>query len=363
MKYFIYIVVIIVVSYTIFQSTTFESNFIPYDNELLNYTGRIGEKVGEAAEIYWSGSSVKFSFKGTGAKAVLRDEAGDNYFNVIIDNDSIYVIRPGKEKYPVELAVNLSDTLHTIEIYKRTEWTLGKTWFYGIELDNGSELLASEKNNRKIEFFGNSITAGYAVEDYSEKDSPDSIFTNNYNTYGAITARYFNADAHFTVRSGIGIMVSWFPMIMPEMFDRLNPENPDSKWNFEKFAPDVVVINLFQNDSWLVGLKDEEQFSARFGEEPPSEKFIIDSYQNFAATIRETYPEAHIICMLGAMDITKDGSPWPGYVKEAVANLGDDNIYTLFVPFKNTGGHPKVKEQQVIADSLIRFIEKENILH
>ena len=43
-------------------------------------------------------------------------------------------------------------------------------------------------------------------------------------------------------------MVSWFPLIMPEMYDRLTPTEASSKWDFSSYQPDVVVVNLFQND-------------------------------------------------------------------------------------------------------------------
>ncbi len=62
-------------------------------------------------------------------------------------------------------------------------------------------------------------------------------------------------------------MLSWFPEIMPEIYDRLNPGDPDSKWDFTLFTPDVVVINLFQNDSWLVNNPEHEQFKARLGQQ------------------------------------------------------------------------------------------------
>ena len=58
------------------------------------------------------------------------------------------------------------------------------------------------------------------------------------------------------------------------------------------------------------------------------------------------------------MDITKEESPWPGYVAKAVASLDDDRIYTHFMPYKNTPGHPRIEEQQKMAESLIRFIEE-----
>ena len=119
-----------------------------------------------------------------------------------------------------------------------------------------------------------------------------------------------------------------------------------------------VVLNLFQNDSRLVKMPDNDQFKNRFGKERPTEEFIEKSYAEFVETIRSKYPNADIVCMLGNMDITKEGSPWSGYVEDAVASLNDNKISTVFVPYKNTSGHPKVAEQQIIADSLISHIKK-----
>ena len=58
------------------------------------------------------------------------------------------------------------------------------------------------------------------------------------------------------------------------------------------------------------------------------------------------------------MDATKAGSKWPGYIDAAVASLKDKNVTTHFFPYKATPGHPKLKEQQAMADALIAFIEK-----
>jgi hypothetical protein len=55
-------------------------------------------------------------------------------------------------------------------------------------------------------------------------------------------------------------MLSWFPLIMPEMYDRADPTDSTSKWDFSKYTPDVVVINLFQNDSWLARRHDFPEF-------------------------------------------------------------------------------------------------------
>jgi hypothetical protein len=234
----------------------------------------------------------------------------------------------------------------------------GKTWLYAFLPDEHTTLLpAPAARKRKIEFFGNSITCGYAVEDSTGKDRGTAFYENAYIAYGAITARHFNAEFNCTVKSGIGITISWFPLIMPEMYDRLDPEDPGSKWDFSLFRPDVVVINLFQNDSWLVNMPAHDQFKARFGQKAPGADSIVSAYKRFVQQVRAKYPGAYIICMLGNMDATREGSPWPGYIQQAVTALEDKKMFTLFVPYKGTPGHPGIADQQVLADSLIRFID------
>ncbi len=331
--------------------------FISPDNQNIEYMGRIDFSSAEKAIFYWPGTSAAITFKGTSISALLSDEKGKNFYNVIID-DSIHVLNCDHGKKWYTLAKGMEDKTHHVELFKRTEWDQGETHFFGFELNPGAKIFKSAKDNdRVIEFFGNSITAGYANEDYSDNDSPDSIYTNNYMSYAAITARHFDAEYYCTAKGGIGIVVSWFPMIMPEMYNRLDPEDSSSLWDFSNVTPDIVVINLFQNDSWLVNMPDHDQFAARFGETPPTEEEIIIAYKDFVGTIRNTYPKAHIICALGSMDATKAGSPWPGYIEEAVDRLDDNNIYTHFFSFIQKPGHPKVDDHQKMAQNLIRFIE------
>ncbi len=324
------------------------------------FMGRV-TKSKSMVEMFWSGTSASITFEGTTAGVWLKDENGANYFDVIIDHDSITVLHPDNTKHLYLLATNLPKGTHTITLFKRTEWTRGKTNFYGFQLNAGAIVFPTPPKEKNIEFYGNSITAGYAVGDYSGKDSPDSIFTNNYDSYAAVTARYFDAGYTCIARSGIGIMVSWFPMIMKDMYYRKNPADADSYWDFNQFKPDIVVINLLQNDSWLIKKPEYIEFKHRFGHTPPTSDSIIRSYREFVQTIRSKYPEAQIICMLGNMDITQQGSIWPGYVEKAVAALNDKKIHTLFAPYKGTPGHPRVEEQQQLADTLITFIEKKHL--
>lgn len=330
--------------------------YVPAKDGNVKMVGRI-QREPDGAVVFWPGTSIKINFRGTGARVWIDDERGANYFNVIINGKFHRYIRldSGKQQYP--LLENAKDTIHQIELIKRTEWDLGSSKIFGFTIQ-GRLLPPDPPSKRKIEFFGNSITAGYAIEDNTGGDSPDSIYTNHYSTYGAITARHFRADAYFTVRSGIGVMISWFPLIMPEMYDRLDPRDSSSRWDFSSFQPQVVVVNLMQNDSWLVNLPQEESFKLRFGTTKPSEAEIVDAYRQFISQIRDVYPDAKIICAIGSMDASKTGSPWPEYVQEAVDELDDRSITTLVFPYIEHDGHPRVSDNEKMADQLIDYIAR-----
>jgi Carbohydrate esterase 2 N-terminal/GDSL-like Lipase/Acylhydrolase family len=331
---------------------------ISFNDAHIRYMGRIAMK-DSAAQLAWPGTSVKMNFSGTGVSVLLQDERGDNYFNVILDGKVASILHPDAGKKVYTLASGLPAGKHILELFKRTEWEMGKTWLFQFILDNNTIALeAPPQQKRRMEFFGNSITCGYAVEDNTGQDRGTAPYENGYISYAAITARHFDAAFNSTSKEGIGILVSWFPLIMPEMYDRLDATDPGSKWDFSKYTPDIVVINLFQNDSWLFKMPNHPQFKARFGTTAPSPDSIIRAYRGFVKNIRQKYPKAWIICALGNMDAVAPGAPWPGYIEAAVAPLKDNRLYTHIFPYKNTPGHPKPAEQQAMADDLIAFIEK-----
>jgi hypothetical protein len=342
----------------LFVKTGWSQQVINSTDPHIHYMGRISFGP-DAAELIWPGSSATINFNGTGVKATLKDEGGENYFKVIVDGNVLPDIHLDTLQHSYTLATNLPKGKHTLQLFKRTEWVMGNTWLYNFELDSNSPLTtAPPTKKRKIEFYGNSITCGFAVLDTAGKDRGSAPFEDNYLSYAAITARHFNAEYSCIARSGIGVLVSWFPQTMPEMYDLLDPSDSTSKWDFGKYTPDIVVINLFQNDSWIVLKPDQPEFKHRFDSTAPAADQIIAAYEKFVQNIRNKYPQAHIICALGNMDATKQGSPWPSYIEKAVSNLHDKKMTTHFFPYKNKPGHPSKAEQQVMADDLISYIEK-----
>lgn len=328
---------------------------IPYDHEHIYSEGRIGLNPDLGArEIWWPGSMVSLKFQGDAISATLEDERGDNFFNIIVDGEPSGVLHLDSGKHEYLLASGLDQDVHTVELHKRNDWSFGWSRFYGFEL-NGTLTYAPEKKAQLIEFYGNSITTGYGNEDYTGEDRATGEVTNNYLAYGALTARNLGMEYSCISHSGIGIMVSWHSLIMPEEYYRQVPSDADSRWDFQGNQADYVVVNLFQNDSWLVEKPDHPQFIRRFGDTAPTGEEIRAAYVDFLNQVRTAHPKANIICMLGNMDITRPGSIWPVYVHQAAEQAGG-KIHTLFVPYKDTPGHPKVEEQQILADRLTGLI-------
>jgi hypothetical protein len=342
-----------------FFSTLAQINVKP-NHPKLTYSGRVFTNQ-DSTSIYWPGTAININFKGTSLKAKLKSTKEDAYFYLIL-GDSVHSKIEVLKNQPVSsytLASNLSLKNHSATLFKLSNSTSANQ-FYGFQLSNDGKILKPNKlPKRKIEFYGNSITAGHGVDTPpSIIDSGEPKYFNNYYTYAAITARYFNAQYVNTSRSGIGVMLSWFPEIMPETFNRLDPLESSSLWDFNNYQPQIIVVNLFQNDSWLVNSPKHQQFIDRFGTQKPMQSFITNAYKNLITSIRQNNPKAIIICALGNMDATKENSKWPEYIKTATSELNDSKIYNLIFPYKNSAGHPKRNEQEAMAKQLISFIEE-----
>jgi hypothetical protein len=336
----------------------FGKKLITPDSPNIVYHGRINFSNSLAPEIYWAGSGFTLWFEGTSVEIVLDDKKGEeynNYYNAIVDDkvSEIKVIQCIEGQVGYKIAEGLEPGVHKLQLLRRTDSTTPLTKFMGVKIDSNKQLIEPQEQqpSLKIEFYGNSITSGHGILDETRMNNDNRVTWNNYLTYAAKTAGSLNADYRCISMSGIGIMVSWNPLTMPKLFDRLNPNQEGSKWDFSQWQADIVVINLGQNDSWLINNMKEV----------PNDEQRIEAYFNFIKSIREKYNNAIIVCTLGNMGACKTGSKWPGYVASAVEkcnmDLNDAKVFYVPMTYKNTEGHPTVSEHQEMADVLIPFIK------
>ncbi len=329
------------------------------DQPQLQYTGRIDFSNRAAPALSWPASSITANFTGSSLAVILDDSKGSNSFNAFIDGDLEHPIvlqcNKGEKIYPV--ADNLSGETHQLLLTKRTEGENGATLFRGLVLADAAHLLpAPPRLPHRMEIYGDSITCGMGNEAADGAPDNNPREENSFLTYGAIAARDLHAELHLISQSGIGVIISWFDFIMPQFYDQLSAVgNNDTHWDFSQWTPDVVVINLFQNDKWLIDQKKRIT-------PPPTDEERIKAYSEFVKTIRGKYPQAWIICALGSMDATEPGSKWPGYITAAVEQMRQENprdhIDTLFFEFTGYGAHPRVRHHRANAVKLTAFIRE-----
>jgi len=246
--------------------------------------------------------------------------------------------KQGIDTYPI--ASGLDEGEHEFAIWKRTETFQERLDFIGLGLE-GDILNLPPRPLLNIEVFGDSISAGLALDAIGDDQSPP--FSNAYLTYGAVIAREMEAAYHGIAISGIGLKNSWGPTNMvDDHWFRVDPNDPASLWDFTLFRPDIVIVNLGQNDYW----------TANPG---PS---IIDEYVAFGNQIRSTYGEdTSIIFALGTMCAVE--SAMADYVVTA-ANMmqesGDERVFSILFPFPGHYDHPHAMENRYMADMLLELI-------
>lgn len=229
--------------------------------------------------------------------------------------------------------------------------------FHGFILNNTFLTSPAPLPSRKIEFIGNSITCGYGIE-AADASAPYTEETANYYfTYAAKTARWLKAQAYVVARSGIGVYRNYNG---PKTGDAVNMNTEykytmlydDSQlWDFTRFTPDVVCVNLGTNDTSTEGADST---------------LLAKGFYNLYKQIRSHYPDAKIIflsgCMMkgNALKMAKDAMD--STMRLALSN-GDTNVYRL--DFETHDGslgygaswHPSMKQHDVMAKQLTSYLK------
>ncbi|HEX3774774.1 MAG TPA: SGNH/GDSL hydrolase family protein, partial [Polyangiaceae bacterium] len=311
------------------------------------FIGRFDMTNPNAPVAEWSGSAISLRFTGTSIGVTLSDGASD-VFEVIIDGQqSVVPSIGGTNKYT--LGSGLSNGPHDLLIYKRTEAFFGDMAFGGFDIDPSAYLAGDPVPTRRIELIGDSISAGYGDEGMNPCMFMPST-ENQYLSYGPLAARALNADLYTEAWSGIGMVSnSGGDTTMPTMPERYGKTLPVKDamdtWDFSKYTPDAVVINLGTND-----------FSAG----DPGMNFQT-TYTSFVTMLRGHYANARIYLavgpMLGGGSYTQAKTYLNGVIS-ARASAGDKNLALLEFGTQDAAdglgcdSHPSLKTHQKMADKL-----------
>lgn len=315
----------------------------------IRYIGRVDLSDPDRPRFDWSGVTIEAVFGGTSLTVLLDD--GRNLYNVTIDGQpSVLATEPGQTAYTV--ASGLPDGEHTLRLVKRTEALVGTAAFNGLRLDPGRGLAPlPDPAPRRIEFVGDSITTGYGNEGASATCSFTAATQNIAISYAAMTADALGADYMITAYSGLGVVRNYgfadqlSQGTMFSVFNQTLANEPGSVWDFGRWVPDVVVVNLGTND---------------FSTNPqPERDLFLRGYTDLLAGIRLRYPQADIVAVAGPI-MLDPATSLIGTAVDQLRRTGDDQIH--FVELENTliipddygcDYHPNVVGQEKMARQLI----------
>jgi len=332
--------------------------FVGADHPDLVYVGRVSFARPEAPTFTYPGVQIHALFEGTSVAMKSKPEAG--YYMVEIDTLPAFKVHPQRPDSIAPLASGLAQGTHRLTLTYCNEGMVLHPEFYGLVLDTGCSLAARPAlPNRRIEFIGNSITCGYGNEGSLNEKSFSYKTQNAYLTYAAMAARALGAQWMSVARSGIGIYRNYGgnregdKITMPALYEHTLLGTRGERWDFGRFTPNVVCVNLGTNDISL-GNYDADLLAAAFC--------------RFVSQLRSHYPQAKIVLLTGPMSkADKHLAALQDAQRKAVADAaarGDHEVYRFdFTPADGSLGygthyHPTLAQHRLMADELVPFLRQ-----
>jgi lysophospholipase L1-like esterase len=300
------------------------------------YSGRIDRSDPAKVKLYWPGSQVRARFTGTSLAGRFSTGASAVTWVAVIDGDAANQVRFTVPAYAnsqsVPVVGGLADGVHRVDLYKVAEVDAPVT-FHGLTVDAGKGLLKAEPlPARRIEFYGDSITAGAAPDPAvanADRGNDGQWLGNIVNAFDGVTARALGADARIIAKGGTGVSGSWSGLpTLRTFWNKLDLWS--IPYDLTQWTPQAVVIAIGHNDLYR---------------KPSDEQFIAD-YRAQIADLRATYPSAEIFCINTTMSL-----PNTQWEKAVVPLLGSDPKLhlRLYDPQQNHGGHPRGDDHAAMA--------------
>jgi hypothetical protein len=326
--------------------------------------GRIDMEQAEGPVLVFPASYVKIRFIGNYLRVEVSNKHlyWDNYFGTIIDGVQSRYRLPENGRMSFELVKELEAGEHEVTLFKRMD-SCHLLQFHGFYVNQGAQLLNPEPlPKRKLEVYGDSVSAGEVAEAIYYEGQPDpdhqGQYHNSYFSYAWMTARKANAQLHNFAQGGIALLdqTGWYGVPeyvgMENVYHKIeyNPNLGETKdWDFSRYTPDIVVVAIGQNDSHPHDFMAE----AYHGE---AAVYWRERYGKFIRQLLSHYPEARIVL---TTTILEHHTNWDKAIQDVCDELTDNRV-SHFLYRRNargTKGHIRIQEAEEMAGELAAYLE------
>lgn len=323
----------------------------------VHYSGRVQvDKNSQLTTYTYSWPGVYFEAEFNGSELDVRLNDANNILNLIIDDkEPIVLSRPGKLTHSLK---NLGKGRHKVRLEKRTETPMATGTFEGFYVATKDALLKPALRQRKIEFIGDSFSAGLSNLSPSRECDNETIFstTNTQLAFGPLTAKHFNADYQINAISGSGVVRNYNGAFPDENFLQFYPYtfvgDKTNKYT-SSWLPNIIVVELGGND-FATPLNPGEKWQSR----EALQNDYVKSYTEFVLGLRKQNPQASFILLLPhtrSVELPQQHNK----VIEQLKARGETRVHLLSTqPMELLGcqWHPSAKDHETVSRLLIDFI-------
>lgn len=293
---------------------------ISADFQELNYCGRIDFSNPKAPIFIFPASSVSMLFTGNKLKILVKNNHGNcnNYLGYILDGVQKKVaLSFNNINEEIILATELQeDKVHEITVFKREDICHEFT-FCGFVLDQNGKVEKYQKKAKKfMEFYGESSCVG--------------ANSNVWDSYAMKTAINLKSCVSIIAKSGVALLDKGSDIGMENIYDKLhcNPLLGDiTDWSFKLYIPQVVVIDIGQNDSY----PEDYMKNDKDGEKARAWK---NHYSKFVLDLRKRYPNAFIVLTTTIME---HHPSWDRAIGAVCQDVNDEKIVHFLYEYNGRG--------------------------
>eukprot|EP00762_Andalucia_godoyi_P000966 ANDGO_03797.mRNA.1 Cellulase/esterase CelE len=316
--------------------------------------------VGQSVQMDWSLNTITVCFTGSSTLLVSASDTGTNQFEVIVNagSDDHFIRRLNLTAGPsaVYVLTSTADRSKTydVSLVKRTEALVGIVTFNSFEIDDSAKFVQCRSPvSRKMEVFADSLSCAYGVE--GTPPCPYTVGTQNaLESFQTLTAMHFGAELHMECWSGKGVVRNYGDANrtsvdpLPVYADRTLGNVNASDWKFPSWIPELVVIELGDND---------------YSTQPtPYDNVFEQGYFNLYSRIRSAYgPRTYIIAALGTNPLAPKTQVLDVVhkIQQSDKRFGFVDLHCLTEPSDfGCAGHPSVSGQKKMSLLLIEEVNR-----